>query len=220
MAPNETTLAYLWQEQALTTDLRTVDGRRLRVIYRGVWTHRRGPDFAGALLDLDGKLVSGDVELHVRASDWYAHGHHEDPAYDCVVLHVVWEDDLHHAVRRRNGTRVPTLEIARFLARPPDQVLLTSLRPLGALGFAHCAPEIAAAQPEILHRLLENAGDNRLREKVVRIQARLSGESPAQTLFWLLADALGYHQNREGMRAIAEALPLTHLEARLYALAP
>lgn len=220
MTPNETTLAYLWQEQVLTTDLRTTEGRRLRVIYRGVWTHRRGPDFANALLDLDGELVSGDVELHVRASDWYAHGHHEDPAYDHVVLHAVWDDDLQKTVRRRDGTPVPTLELARFLATTPDQLPSVSLRPLGALGFAHCAPEIAAAHPELLHHLFENAGDSRLREKVARIQARLSGESPAQTLFWLLADALGYHQNRQGMRAIAEELPLMHLEVRLSALAP
>ncbi len=220
MAPDELTLAYLWQEQALATDLCTADGCALRVIYRGVWTHRRGPDFAGALLEFDGQLVSGDVELHVRSSDWYTHGHHEDPAYDRVVLHAVWEDDLHQPVRRRDGARVPTLELARFLVTTAEQLSPASLRPLGALGFTHCAPEIAATQPEILHRLFEHAGDDRLREKVARIQARLSDESPAQTLFWLLADALGYHQNREGMRAVAEALPLLHLEARLYSLAP
>ncbi|MCS7050965.1 MAG: DUF2851 family protein, partial [Thermomicrobium sp.] len=64
MIPDELTLARLWQAQTVADDLRTSDEVPVRVVYRGVWTHRRGPDFTGVLLDLAGHLVSGDVELH------------------------------------------------------------------------------------------------------------------------------------------------------------
>ncbi|MBO9386728.1 MAG: DUF2851 family protein [Thermomicrobium sp.] len=220
MRLDELLLAEIWQAQWLSGVLTTTENRMVRVVYRGIWTHRRGPDFAGALLDLGGELKQGDIELHLRASDWYAHGHHDDPAYEAVVLHVVWEDDLDEPVRRRDGQRVPTLVLHDSLAGPLELFPRQHVRPLGALGFEHCAPHLAAAAPDQLHRLFEEAGDRRLREKVARVQARLAGEPPAQTLYWMLADALGYHRNREGMRAVAEAVPIAELEARLLTLSP
>lgn len=214
MQPSERWLARVWQEQWFAQPLATTEGTPLRILYRGVWSQRHGPDFAHALIDLAGARLSGDVELHVRASDWYAHGHHEDPAYDTVILHVVWQDDLRKPVTRRDGHAIPTLELRRVLACP-DDLASTTPRPLGALGFQHCAPELATRAPERLHRLLEEAGDARLQGKVDGVRARLALEPPAQTLYWLLADALGFHRNREGMRTVAQRLPLERLEGVL-----
>mgnify|MGYP001167096109 FL=1 len=216
MQPSEHWLAQVWQEQWLIGDLRTTDGHWIRIVYRGIWTHRRGPDFADALIDLGGTLLSGDIELHVRSSDWFAHGHHEDPAYDTVVLHAVWYDDLGQPATRRDGRAIPTLELRHFVAAPPHQEMLPATRPLGALGFQYCAPELVTSEPETLHRVLEAAGDQRLRDKVARVHARLVGEAPGQTLYWLLADALGYHRNRDGMRTVAENLPLERIERALF----
>jgi len=220
MRLDELLLAEIWQAQWLSGVLTTTENRMVTVIFRGIWTHRRGPDFAGALLDIGGKLHQGDIELHLRASDWYTHGHQDDPAYETVVLHVVWEDDLGEPVRRRDGQRVPTLVLRDSLAGPLEHFPRQQVRPLGALGFAYCAPHLAAEAPDQLHRLFEEAGDRRLREKVARVQARLAGEPPAQTLYWMLADALGYHRNREGMRLVAEAVPIAELEVRLLSLSP
>lgn len=217
MKPSEQWLAQVWQAQWLHGDLLTTDGRPLRIVYRGVWTHRRGPDFADALVDLAGTLRSGDIELHVKASDWFTHGHHDDPEYDTVILHVVWQDDLGRPVTRRDGHRIATLELSRFLALPADESHSSHARPLGTLGFQYCAPSLAAHEPDVLHRLLEEAGDRRLRDKVARLHARLGAQTPGQTLYWLLADALGYHRNRDGMRAVAENLPLERIETALFA---
>ena len=220
MRLDELLLAEIWQAQWLSGVLTTTENRMVTVIFRGIWTHRRGPDFAGALLDIGGKLHQGDIELHLRASDWYTHGHQDDPAYETVVLHVVWEDDLGEPVRRRDGQRVPTLVLRDSLAGPLEHFPRQQVRPLGALGFAYCAPHLAVDAPDQLHQLFEEAGDRRLREKVARVQARLAGEPPAQTLYWMLADALGYHRNREGMRLVAEAVPIAELEVRLLSLSP
>lgn len=215
MVPDEIMLAQLWQAQWFQLPLVTTTGDLLHAVYRGIWTHRRGPDFADVLIDRAGTLVTGDLEIHVLASDWYAHGHHEDPCYDRVVLHVVWQDDLGVPVQRRDGVRIPTVVLANSLLGEIHEFRFTLKRPLGALGFDHCAPQIAQNAPEQLLQVFDEAGDLRLREKVDRIQARFDCEPPGETLFWLIADAHGYMQNREGMRAIAEALPLAFLESIL-----
>ena len=70
----------------------TTDGQRVRIIHPGKWNLLGGPDFTGARLRLGeaaGRDLVGDVEVHLRAADWDAHGHARDPAYDGVVLHVV-----------------------------------------------------------------------------------------------------------------------------------
>jgi hypothetical protein len=214
--PSELTLSQIWNAQWLASPLRLIDDRELRVIYRGVWTHGLGPDFSNAYIDIDGQLLRGAVELHRSASDWFTHSHHLDPAYNEVVLHVVWQDDSREPVRRNDGATVPTLLLSDYLPGPlEDFAGNPTLRPLGAIGFDYCAPTVAAANPAALRNVWERAGDERMRLKTEAVAARLAGEPPAQTLYTLLLDALGYTRNREPMRAIAERLPYDHLDARL-----
>ena len=89
--PSERALSTLWRRSpSLSEGLTTQDGRRLRVLYAGRSNPREGPDFLDARLAAEsGEVITGDVELHVRAPDWYSHGHHLDPNYNGVVLHVV-----------------------------------------------------------------------------------------------------------------------------------
>lgn len=214
--PDEFTLSQIWNAQWLTMPLQLVDGRELRVVYRGIWTHGLGPDFANAYLDIDGHLVSGPVELHRRASDWNSHGHHRDPAYDAVVLHAVWQDDLDAPVRRHDGSSVATLHLPDALPAPVLEFPRSQdLRPLGAIGFEFCAPVAAQRFPSEVHDVWERAGDERMRLKTDAVAAKLALEPPAQVLYGLLLDALGYTRNREPMHLIAERLPYDHLDARL-----
>jgi hypothetical protein len=217
----ETLLAQIWNAQWLAGPLRTVDGRAVRVIYRGVWTHGFGPDFAGAMIDLDNEFISGDVEIDLAASGWYRHGHPSNPSFDNVVLHLVARTDLDEPVRRSDGARVPTVRLTDFLAGPLDSFHgVPGLRPLGAIGFDHCAPEVAATEPESLRAVWARAGDRRLDERVAAISGDLNLESPTEVLYRRLLDAMGYSGNREGMRAIAERLPFAALAPRLSAKPP
>jgi len=90
---SEADLSVVWEGQLLARrSLRTEDGEPLRVIYRGLPAGGgAGPDFRDAVVATPEGPRRGDVELHVRASDFRRHGHHENPAYDGVVLHVVFE---------------------------------------------------------------------------------------------------------------------------------
>ena len=217
----ELLLARIWHAQWLTDRLRTVSGESVRVVFRGVWTHGLGPDFAGACLDVDGVLVHGDVEVHRRSSAWYEHGHDRDAAYDAVVLHAVLDNDLGEPVRRRDGRPVRCLLLRPHLLGPLDAFDPgPPLRPLGAIGFSHCAPGVARDHPDLMARAWELAGDTRLSARVATAAQALSGQPPAQVLYTLLLDALGYSRNREGMRAVAERLAYDQLDIRLAAHPP
>ena len=84
----ELALSRAWNAQWLRPGaaLRTTEGQPLTVVYRGRWTYNFGPDFQGALIAFGAELRQGDVELHLRACDWQAHGHHLNPASNSVFL--------------------------------------------------------------------------------------------------------------------------------------
>lgn len=90
----EKVLQYIWQHRLWNSPkLSTVDGRALRVLDQGKLNNDAGPDFFNALIRIDEETWGGDVEIHVKASDWYRHGHDTDRAYASVILHVVEKDD-------------------------------------------------------------------------------------------------------------------------------
>ena len=95
---------YLWENRLLSKDLRTVDGDPLFVISVGNRNHDSGPDFFDARVRIGGTLWIGHVEIHVNASDWFRHGHHNDDAYKNVILHVVYCNDTERLA-------IPTVEI-------------------------------------------------------------------------------------------------------------
>src|SRR6185369_1059272 len=93
-SPPEALLQAIWQHQRLRRDeLRTAaDGRPVRVLHPGFRSVEGGPDFRGAVVQFgDDPPRSGDVEVDVRPGGWRAHGHDRNPAFEKVILHVVWE---------------------------------------------------------------------------------------------------------------------------------
>jgi hypothetical protein len=105
---NEDFLSFVWRYQYFSNlSLSTQSGEPLQILRAGLPNPDAGPDFSEARIILDGMEWVGSVELHVKSSDWQAHRHPTDAAYESVILHVVWEDD--RPVLRRDGTLVPTL---------------------------------------------------------------------------------------------------------------
>ena len=97
----------LWESQ--TIDPASLQRLGIRVIFRGIPSDAGGPDYQDAILSIqEREIARGDVEFHVRASDWYRHGHHHDSQYNRVILHVVWIDDAVETVRA-DGRHIPVL---------------------------------------------------------------------------------------------------------------
>lgn len=197
--------------------LRTTDGQPISVVYRGRWTFGFGPDFRGALIAFGADLRQGAVEVHLRASGWREHGHHLDPAYNDVILHVVLEDGPRgQPCRRQDGAIVPTVVLGPALRGaleelPPDP----DLPPLGAIADRPCIAEVTASNRIGALAALERAGDARLTAKAAGYEASFTQHPPGQVLYAGLLDALGYSRNREPMAALAAALPLADIEGRL-----
>ena len=96
------------------TSLKTVQNNEVVIKDFGLYLGTEGPDFFNAQVYIDGQLWAGNVEMHINASDWYAHHHEIDPAYQNVILHVVWNNDL--SVLRSNGTEIPTIVLKDYIS--------------------------------------------------------------------------------------------------------
>src|SRR3990172_4818878 len=116
----ESELITIWQQQRLDRSaLRTEDGETLEIVYPGRRNDGRGGDFRDAAIMLGGRLITGDIEVHLRSRGWQAHRHHRDPAYNRVMLHVgLWHDTL-RAPSLDNGWDIPTLALSHYLVEAP-----------------------------------------------------------------------------------------------------
>lgn len=176
------------------------------MVYRGRRRWDRGPDFAGALIAwADSTLRSGDVELHVRSSDWRAHGHHRDPHYNRVILQVVLWHDADGPTLREDGVVVPILALEPHLTDPLETLTgLPSGHPPRPSPCWHRAEECDGA----LGELLDRCGLERFAARSACFESDLTCCLPDQLLYQGIAEALGYSQNRRPFRRLAELVPL------------
>jgi len=204
------------------SDLRTDDGRRIEVLSPGWWNVEGGPDFVRAefLLEGEGRVV-GDVEVHTVASGWYAHGHHRQPEYNDVALHVVmWSDGNGREVRTEGGQTVPQLTLSRAVEDDledlievvdPEEESPEADWPSVEGRFCGEAYRAGEITPEWLGRLLDAAGDHRMLSRAARAQELLLNHSPDQILYERIAEALGYKNNRLPFLQLAGLLPVDAL---------
>lgn len=197
----EAFVAWLWAHRQIVSPFPLQDGRLVRVIYPGRRAGSWGPDFHGALLDLDGRIERGDVEVHVRPRDWHVHGHGADPAYANTILHVFFTSEAAFPAVRTDGVTVPGVALETALVEPLDALLarfelhLASPEPLSCR-----TPEEAAA-------VLERAGMARFAAKAARFEADFSVVDPPQALWTGLFEALGYSANVRPFRRLADRVP-------------
>ena len=159
---NERHLQCIWADARLRPALATTGGLPVRVLDPGRWNGGGGPDFRGAVVEIGGAVRRGDVEVHVRAGDWFAHGHDRDPAYRDVVLHLAWYPPapgeaapevplalLRDAMRDRPGFSFDQIDPASYP------------RPAGSDLARPCRDALRGAAPAEVAALLERAGRSR-----------------------------------------------------------
>jgi hypothetical protein len=189
----------------LATSLTTTTGEPVDVVFHGVWSNGFGPDFGNAILHFaDAGLRTGDIEIHTRSSEWVSHGHHIDPRYNDVILHIVSTDDLPET-RREDGRVVPVA-----LLTVSDDVLFAIDRRLpeawSELGGSVCADELSRREPERIRHALHRLGDLRLANRLPAIESAIAEGHPIAVVTRMMFDALGYSENRGPMRQLADVV--------------
>ena len=105
---------FLWKFKKFDVlNVKTTNGDALQILDIGQHNFNSGPDFFNAKIKIAHQLWAGNVEIHLKSSDWYAHHHETDKAYDNVILHVVWDHDAD--VFRKDHSIIPTLELKNFV---------------------------------------------------------------------------------------------------------
>jgi hypothetical protein len=208
----ERAVIEMWQYRLTgRTDLMTEDGEPIRVVYPGRINDGRGADLLDAVISTNQGLVRGDVEVHVKSSSWRAHGHHQDTAYNRVVLHVVYWHDTKTSICLENGQKVPTLELHKFLeaqASPHTELASPPTRwPMP------CRTTIYPRDTGLISRVLDAAGEERFRTKVADFRTQLAQMEASQVLYQGIMEALGYTKNKHQLIKLAHLMPLKRLEA-------
>lgn len=200
-------LHFIWRRKRLPfQELVLSDGRLLTVHNCGTYNKQlAGPDFEFGEISIEGLRFIGSIEMHVRSSDWYKHGHHTDPAYRNVILHVVYEDDQPLKV---DGQLIPTLELKSIL----DQEHYSNfvLRRWKREAFP-CEKSIR----ELVHPYLEMKKASALHEKLAAkatIMKSMKYSDRFHLLYYCLASAFGSSVNKYGFERLVQRVPYYSLK--------
>ena len=202
----EELLAYLWKTQYFSRkSLQTTDGDDLIVVKPGQENSNAGPDFSNAHIQLNKTLWVGNVELHIRASDWFNHRHEEDTNYDNVILHVVWENDI--PVFDISQQPMPTLCLSEYV---PNSILKKYERWISQdKKWISCADKIHTVPKFLQTQFWERLYVERLMEKTALFQHWLSlTKNNWEAVFFVaMAKGFGLKQNGLAFANMALATP-------------
>jgi hypothetical protein len=199
---SEKQAALIWQ-QVVGKELTSSEDELVSIIYPGRTNGDNGPDFRDAVIVNKSHLTKGDVEVHVKSSDWYSHEHHADAAYNNVILHVVMWHDCNSATLLQSGKPVPVLCLAKALRH--QAYLLPQQLP--------CFQILDHVDRQTLEKLLKAAGEERFKQKAMHFQAELKQEEAGQVLFRGMMRALGYAKNTKPFEDLADRMPLNSIES-------
>ena len=205
----EKLIARIWQQKPVT-ELVTTDGEQINVIHPGRISNTSGCDFRDAVFTLNGETITGNIEVHVKSSQWQSHGHHRDPKYNNIALHIVWWHDSRVPILLQNGKVVPTVCLSSFLNRTLDE--LNKRISLPGRSLASCPAISRNPNIESLNELLTVAGEERFAAKTGAFRKALNEEDAGQVLYRGIARALGYTQNAAPCEELADRLPISTLE--------
>ena len=187
----------------------TTDGRQVRIMHPGRWNQLGGPDFKGARLSVGGIHVFGDVEVHLRASDWVAHGHASDPAYADVVLHVILFPTADRVTSGVDGRPVPLLALLPLLNHDLEEYAADeAIERLADHPLSRARRELTAMSAQKLITELVRCAEMRWRQKVHYARLRVDRLGWESACHHTALEILGYRFNRAPMLAVAAAFPL------------
>jgi hypothetical protein len=197
-------VALWWDILQKQSDLKTTAAEAVRIIYPGRRNDDRGADFKDAIIATNRGQLKGDIEVHVKASHWWAHRHHQDPAYNKVVLHVVYQSDSPKTIVMESGFAVPTLALGDCVNNTSKSA---TQQPLPCRGIGY------RGNTRLVTGVLDEAGEARFLAQATIFEKTIKQSGAGQTLYRGIMTALGYSKNKAVMAELAGRVPLKELEA-------
>ena len=212
----ESFLYHIWDEQHLKKKLQTCDGQKLKILYQGKWNTAAGPDFRNAIILLNSEKFQGDIEIHRTEYDWRNHNHNENPNFNDVILHIVFQNE-HNAkfTISESGKKIPILTLENNLdenieklwqkygEKPFDKLQTNSISCL--------LSESNLTGNEILN-ILKKLGRKRFQRKCTRFSAELVNSDFNQILYEGIFEALGYSKNKETFLKLAKNITFQKIQ--------
>ncbi|MDE1191233.1 MAG: DUF2851 family protein [Arachidicoccus sp.] len=199
----ENLLQFIWQFRYFNArDLSTTDGEQLIILHSGILNKNQGPDFINGKIKINNTILAGNIELHVKSSDWLLHNHSNDKNYNNIILHVVWEHD-----KEIPGTNFPTLELQPLVA---SSMLYTYETLMNNNFFIPCEKYL----PVLNHLQWLVWKDHLLAERLerksqeVRELLTFNNQDWSETFWQLLAKNFGAKVNTDIFFDLAKSLPL------------
>lgn len=201
---NEDLLHYIWRTQQFNhNDLRLTNGEVIQVLQAGTHNHDSGPDFFNALI-LQGEIKwAGNIEIHIKSEDWLLHKHQENPVYNKIILHVVWEDN--HPISFLDGKPIPTLELkGRVNKQIIDRFELLDTN----TSWVACENYLSKIRDEVKQETISDAVVERLEQKSNRLDQilNLTKNDWEASLYQLLAKYFGFKVNSIPFELLASSL--------------
>lgn len=202
---NEDFLYYVWQYKLFSkTKLFTSDSQEIHIKKTGNHNKNEGPDFLNCQIEIDDQLWVGNIEMHMKSSDWYLHKHEEDVNFDSVILHVVWEHDSD--IFMRNNKPLPTIELKNYV----NQTILENYNSLiyHKQNWISCENQIENVGSFIIKNWLERLYFNRLEQKSIFIKSLLekTNNDFEAVLFQLLAKNFGLKVNGDAFLLLSKSI--------------
>jgi len=197
-------LQYIWESRLFTVEnLKTTENNQLEILNQGKRNTDSGPDFFNAKIKIDDTIWAGNIEIHKKASDWQKHNHHNDKAYDSVILHVVETND--QQISRSNGEAIPTLVLnyPTFLENNYKNLL-------DAQTWIACQNQFYKIDPILLqlgfNRLMIERLEDKTEEIIIRLQQNNNDWN--ETFYQMLARMFGFKVNAIPFELLAKSLPI------------
>lgn len=201
----EAFLHYIWETKQFSIPLITTDGEIVDVISSGSINHDAGPDFFNSKLSINDTTWVGNVEIHVKSSDWLKHKHQNDTAYSNLILHVVFENDAELKLK------CPTIELKNFIS---TEIIDRYQAITNDNNNIHCRRLISNVDPFLIGWQIERMFVERLRRKTVYISDILKqqNENWNATMYVVLASSFGFKTNSLPFELLAKSITHTIIE--------
>ncbi len=201
-------LHYLWKYRLLKPNLQLVTGEECEIIDVGMHNLNAGPDFFNARIKIDDTIWAGNVEIHLRSSDWFAHKHHKDKAYENVILHVVGQND--QTLYGKDGKELPTLIISEQIHPAMYERYLDFMT---NRNWVACEKLLKRVDRFVINNWLDRMMIERLEQKASEIQSQLhfNNNNWEKTFYEFTARSFGFKVNALPFDLLAKSLPLACL---------